>query len=330
MDRTERLLDLVTLLLDAKSPVTWAALARAFPDEYGTGSPEATDRKFSRDKAELLELGVPLRFEPGEDGSLGGYVVDKGAYLLPDLGLSAEELAVLYAAGAAALESGAFPGQRELEHALRKVSFFSDGHIPPPRVRVEATSAGRPIATTLETLWAAIGAKKFVTLTYASPKATTPTQRRVDPYGLALRRGSWWLVGFCHLRSAIRTFLVHRIVDCQANTSKPKSTDFALPEGYRLEEHLANWPWQHRFHEAETVEVRLSGALAEQAPVLFGDSGEADASGVTLTLKVTDRQALARYALSLGPHCVVSASPTLTALQSLATRLAQAHGATHG
>ena len=35
MDRTERLLDLVALLLDARDPVSFADLRELFPEEYG-------------------------------------------------------------------------------------------------------------------------------------------------------------------------------------------------------------------------------------------------------------------------------------------------------
>src|SRR5262249_13784170 len=105
MDRTERLLDLVALLLDAPEPVPFADLREAFPDDYG-GSRDAAERKLERDKAELLQLGVPLEFVPpgqDDDRELGGYRIDRAAYFLPDPKLTPEEAAALYAAGSAAL-----------------------------------------------------------------------------------------------------------------------------------------------------------------------------------------------------------------------------------
>ena len=44
MDRTERLLDLVALLLDAAEPVSFADLREAFPDDYG-GARESAERR---------------------------------------------------------------------------------------------------------------------------------------------------------------------------------------------------------------------------------------------------------------------------------------------
>src|SRR5512132_3375801 len=124
MDRTERLLDLVALLLDAHEPISWAQLREAFPEDYGSGSGEAAERKFERDKAELLELGIPIRYVQGDDEQDDGYVVDRESYYLPEVGLTPEELAVLFAAGSAALASGAFPGRQDLAHALRKIGFY--------------------------------------------------------------------------------------------------------------------------------------------------------------------------------------------------------------
>src|SRR5918996_6634672 len=127
MERTERLLDLVALLLDAREPISWAELREQFPDDYGKGSDEAAERKFERDKAELLELGIPIKWHQGDDEKKDGYVVERNAYYLPEVGLTPDELAVLYAAGSAALASGAFPGNHDLVHALRKIGFFAGG-----------------------------------------------------------------------------------------------------------------------------------------------------------------------------------------------------------
>src|SRR5688500_2664005 len=137
MDRTERLLDLVALLLDAREPISWAELREQFKDDYGRGSDEAAERKFERDKAELLELGIPIRWIQGDDEQRDGYVVERGSYYLPEVGLSPDELAVLYAAGSAAQASGAFPGSDDLAHALRKIGFFGGRDAPTPPLRME-------------------------------------------------------------------------------------------------------------------------------------------------------------------------------------------------
>lgn len=321
MDRTERLLNLVAFFLDARAPVSLEGIRDTFPDEY-TGTPEASQRKFERDKSELYELGIPLRFVQANDDEEGGYVLDREAYYLPEPGLTAEELAVLYAAGSAALTSGAFPGRQELAHALRKIGFFADEPVPTAQVRMELGDA-RELAPVLETLWEAIGAKKSVDLDYFSPRARSVTSRRVDPYGLALRRGVWNLVGYCHLRKELRTFFVHRIRRAQPNTARPRQADFTVPSDFSIDAHVANWPWQYRLHAPQQVTLALSAEYAPLAKPLFG----VEAHEGQVTVEATNLDALLTTALSLGAGAKVVAPETARArVQELAQKVLTSHG----
>ncbi len=313
MERTERLLDLVALLLDARQPVPWRQIRAAFPDDYGESlSEDAADRKFERDKSELLELGIPLAFvQAKDDDAPAGYVVDKNAYYLPEVGLKPDELAVLYAAGSAALASGAFPGSQDLAHALRKIGFFAGAPLPVPRVRLElgGIADSKGLSERLEQLWAAISANKFIDLQYFSPRKTETTERRVDPYGLALRRGLWSLVGYCHLRKGVRTFHVHRIQRLTVNSRAPRAADFEIPKSFKLEDYVATWPWQHRFHPPIEVSLQLKGDLAPLAHSLFGVPSTAAEDGAHVALKATDLDGLLKYVASLGCDAKVLGPP---------------------
>ncbi len=312
MDRTERLLDLVALFLDSQKPVTWDEIRDGFPDEY-SGSTETALRKFERDKAELLDLGIPLSWANENDQHQAGYVLDRNEYYLPEVGLTPEELAVLYAAGSAALASGAFPGRQDLAHALRKVGFYADGPLPTPRVRLElgAVADVSELPGRLEALWSAINAKKSVAIDYFSPHSQSVSTRRIDPWGLALRRGVWNVVGYCHLRKDIRTFYVHRIRRLQMNTLKPRAPDFEVPANFVLEEHVATWPWQHRFHPTMEVTVALKGELLPLAEQLFPAKARSTADGlsVEMTVPVTSLNGLITYVLSLGADARVIHPP---------------------
>ena len=328
MERTERLLDLLALLLDAHEPITWAELREAFPADYGTGSDEACERKFERDKAELLELGIPLTYSQSDDEQKDGYLVDRESYYLPEVGLTPEELAVLYAAGSAALASGAFPGRDHLAHALRKVGFFGGPSLPALRVRMELDPLqGGELAAHLEALWAAAAARKWVQLAYYSPRKDGVTERRVDPYGLALRRGTWSLVGHCHLRQGVRTFHVHRIRELKVNSSRPRSADFQVPADFRLEDHVASYAWQHRIHEPVEVSLHLSGELAPLATRIFpGARVEQKGERVQVTVVATYLDGLLRHALSLGAGCrVVSPPGAVEKLAQMAHQVLSAH-----
>lgn len=303
MDRTERLLDLVALLLDSKEPISWAAIRDAFPEDYKRGTDEACERKFERDKAELLELGIPVSYVQGDDDRRDGYVVDKESYYLPEVGLTAEEVAVLYAAGSAVLAAGAFPAQQDLAHALRKIGFYAGRELPTPKVRVElGQPASAEVAGRLEDLWAAAAARKSVQLSYFTPQRGEVTRRKVDPYGLALRQGIWSLVGFCHLRGGVRTFQVQRIREHAVNASRPRTPDFEVPASFRLDDYVASHPWQHRFHEPYDVEVQLTSDLVALGANLF-PGARLEGDRVFVPTRYLD--GLCRYALSLAPSCRV-------------------------
>src|SRR5260370_42137160 len=143
MDKTERLLDLVALLLDAREPVSFADLREQFADEYG-GPRSAAERKLERDKAELLQLGVPIEYvEPErlDERELGGYRIDRKAFFLPDPKLLPEEAAALYAAGAAALAAHDFPFPQDLVFAPPKISLAGSADTP------AANTAAPPLPT---------------------------------------------------------------------------------------------------------------------------------------------------------------------------------------
>jgi proteasome accessory factor B len=329
MERTERLLDLVALLLDAREPISWAELREHFPADYGGISDDAAERKFERDKAELLELGLPLTDIQGDVDRKDGYIVDRGAYYLPEVDLSKEELAVLYAAGSAALASGAFPGRDDLAHALRKIGFFAGDALPTPRVRMELGSAQSDpgLSARLEQLWDACATQKWVHIAYASPKQPSVTERRVDPYGLALRRGVWTLVGYCHLRQGLRTFHVQRIRELKVNTAKPRTPDFEVPADFTLDAHVAYYPWQHRFHEPMEVTLSLKGDPGQRAASLFpGAAVEPQGERVRARLNVTYLDGLMRFCMALGPDCRVEApEAAVTRVREMASRILERH-----
>jgi proteasome accessory factor B len=332
VDRTERLLDLVALLLDASEPVSFAELRELFPEEYG-GARASAERKLERDKAELLQLGVPVEyFEPRklEERELGGYQIDRKAFFLPDPKLLPEETAALYAAGAAALATRDFPFAQDLRFALRKISLAGSAPAAVGNAAARRLFIVRPgdpdRKGSLRALGDAVARRKRVHLVYQAPpslegKPGERTERDVDPYGLAFRGGSWRLVGYCHLRTAERVFVVDRIESLQVNEQKPNTPDFEIPKGFDAGAAAGKRPWQWLTRPAEEVTLRFapgSEMLAER--VFEAPSGK---------LSVTFLDGLLPTVLSYGDRVWIESPAAarariVKALASLSQKLAQA------
>ncbi len=316
MERAERLLDLVALFLNAREPLSWADIGEAFPAEYAAGSPEANIRKFERDKADLSELGISLVYVQGEEREKDGYRLDRGAYYLPELALPPDELAVLYASGAAALAGEAFPFRDDLAHALKKIAFAAG---EPPGVGRDwaraASSARRGglLSSRVAELSRAIASRKRVLLRYRSLQRGRVSKREVDPYGLAYRSGVWILAGHCHLRGDVRHFRVDRIVDLTVNAVRPKSPDFEVPADFRIEKVAAARPWEFGRGEGVEARLRLDRDLAFLADRTFAGARTIarDTGGVVLAVRVTDGEAFLRAVLPLGEGAEILGPPEL-------------------
>ena len=291
-DRSKRLLDLVMLLLRARTPVTYREIREQFPG-YQTANAEAGLRAFERDKADLLELGVPIRYiTPEEDDSLedGGYVIDLKRFRLPEVRLTADEVSalVLAASVARAIPGGTYP--KIVDLALRKLAFdlpetpdtptelFDTGRGPSPvLVHFPDTSTRAVTAKQLgehfATLEAATRFRKRVTMTYQAAGNGMTSRRDVDPYGLVYRESAWYLVGWCHLRVEVRSFRVDRIVEC-VMAPKPKSPDFERPPGFDVRAFTNRSPWTFATEPLEDVTLRLTPGAADAVNEDFGAGAE--------------------------------------------------------
>jgi proteasome accessory factor B len=296
LDRSKRLLDLVLLLLRARAPVTFREIRAQF-ESYQTVNIEAGLRAFERDKADLLELGVPVRYiTPDEDDALeeGGYVVELKRYRLPEVHLTTEEISALVLAASVAR---AVPGDdyaRIVDLALKKLAFDvpeapdTPSEWPPLAAAVtrrepvlvhfptQVTKQARELGDRFAALEMATRNHKRVTLEYRSASSGIPGTREVDPYGLFYRDGSWLLVGHCHLRKDVRSFRLDRILDLTI-AAKPKTPDFVRPPGFDVRAYAGRSPWTFRSSTVEEVELEIG---PEAAPTVNEDFG-ADAVRTT-------------------------------------------------
>jgi proteasome accessory factor B len=323
MQKAQRLLDLAAFLLRAAEPVSWREIQEQFPEDYGRSSGEAAIRKFERDKAELLELGIPIRYAAGDEDLPAGYLIDRDEFYLPDLRLPPEDLALLYLAGSAALAKGSFPYARDLAHALNKLSFAARAPGAEAAASVgrrlsagaeEGGEAEEPaVGVRLEELSRAVALKKRVHLAYEGAERRARTERDVDPYGLYQKAGAWYLVGWCHLRKAVRTFSLRRIRSLTVNATAPRSPDFAPRKDFRLADLATQEAWEFSVHAPQRCRVRLDAPLAPELVASFGPRARVkeDAEGAVVEVDATNAEALVRHVLSLGDRAELLAPRAL-------------------
>lgn len=311
-DRAERLLDLISFFLGTGArPVNWEELQAAFPD-YAEGSSEARIRKFERDKAELLEIGVPLVWVPPTDEEPGGYLLAAEDYYLRDLRLDPDEATLLSVAGAAALQQPDFPFRTDLAHALDKLVYAGAGAVRPAAPVVHLPGDGAA-AGVVEALGRAIASRKEIRIRYRSFRGEE-TVRTVEPWGLAWRRGAWFLVGHCRLRGGPRTFQAERIVELEVNAARPRQPDFDVPADFDVTAWVGRSPWQFAVHEPIEVELRLDPEVALLARARFGDDARIETlpgGGASVRLVARNAEAVVREALSLAPRAEVVAPAAL-------------------
>jgi proteasome accessory factor B len=335
VQKAQRLLDLAAFLLRAAEPVSWREIQEQFAEDYG-GSGEAAIRKFERDKAELLELGIPVRYLAGDEDLAAGYLIDRDEFYLPDLKLPPEDLALLYLAGSAALASGAFPYSRDLAHAMNKLSFAARApgaseaaalatlHLSGRGDEAPAAPAGL-----LEDLSQAVAHRKRVHLRYAGAERRARTERDVDPYGLFQRGGAWFLTGWCHLRKDLRTFHLGRIEALTVNPAAPRTADFSPRADLPLAEVATRETWEFTVHAPVRCKVRLDPPTPAEVRASFGPRARfKEEDGATLVeVDATNAEGLMRHVLSLGDRAELLAPRALRErtgqiLAGLARRLA--------
>ena len=225
--KTERLLNLVLVLLYARRPLAKAQIRQLVPQYGQSASTEAFERMFERDKDELRELGIPLVTEDidplHEDEP--GYRIHQREYALPDISFEPDELAVLGLASRTwAQASLAGPAAQALRK-LRAAGVERDG---------EALIGIEPRLRTTEPAFDAVkdGVLRRVPLRfdYRRPEADEPGERHVQPWSLVSWHGRWYLNAFDVDRDAPRVFRLSRIVGPVCTSGKAGS--FEVPEGH--------------------------------------------------------------------------------------------------
>ena len=318
MDRTERLLSLIASLVDAREPVPVETIRSWFPDDYEDVTDEAFSRKFERDKADLIELGIPLRHVVAGDGLEAGYLVDRDETYLPAVDFDADELTALTIAVTGVLSQAEFPYHRDLQRALDKIAMLSE----PERMAAARTAArrvqlnhpaqphGPALSAHLKDISDAITERRRLRMVYHTLYSGEVRERTVDPYALRCWRGRWAVVGYCHERADVRQFSLHRIRELAVvNGDAPQ---FEVPADFSLAAWQVQPPWRYRLHAPIAARVEVDPERAWIAESQLGAAAGTTSDGWTaFDVEVSNADGLVEWALRQGPAVRIAAPAAL-------------------
>lgn len=223
--KSERLMNLVIMLLVARTPVTKDRIREVI--EGYQGSPdEAFEKMFERDKAELRALGIPLELAAIDkyfDDELG-YRIARDSFELPEIDLEPDELAVLGLAARVWQHAGLAATTSHALVKLKAAGYEVDREaldVLQPRVEADDPAFDTVLQFTIS--------RTPITFEYRRPSDRTATQRHLEPWAVVTSRERWYVVGQDLDRGEPRMFRLSRIVGDVAKAGNPGS--FEVPAG---------------------------------------------------------------------------------------------------
>jgi predicted DNA-binding transcriptional regulator YafY len=292
-DRLERLLNLTATLLDTRRPLTLEEVADRVAPRYPDDR-SSRHRQFERDKETLRELGIEISVESVDPlgGAEVGYRIRPERYYLPDLELSDEERQALHVAVTAVRLEG-----DDAREALIKLGGLEGESAP--------AVADLPTSPVLGDLFDATAQRAPVTFSYRGE------QRDLEPYGVVLRLGHWYVVGHDRTRDAPRAFRVDRI-DGRVATGSPGR--FSVPDGFDPEQYLRDDPLLFGDDRPVRALVLVEAARAAWVAEQLGEQAveeRRDDGAIVVGLDVVNRDAFRSWLLGLLEYATVLDPPSM-------------------
>lgn len=257
------------------------------------------------------QLDAPLAYSSREHG----YYYTEEQYRLPAMDIRESDLFAIYLADKLLAQYENTPIHAGLISVFRKIEdSLPDKLAAGPGNDQTRFTVFPPFATVilpevLATVFACLRQSIRMEIDYKNPGGI-PMQRRVDPYHGVRFEGDWYVVGFCHLRQAVRTFSLARITAVRQLEERfivPADFDFSKLCGSHFGVHwgeeevevrilfapsVADYVRERQWHPSQTMEEQADGSLI-------------------LTLTVNHLLELKRWILSWGDGAQVLEPPDL-------------------
>lgn len=305
IDAVERILNLALLFVHARGPVTVDRVR----DEVA-GYPHDQDeaaflRMFERDKDELRAAGFEIVF----DEEAQSYALDTGGTFASPLELTDEESATLRLVGSALLGDPSFPLREPLRLALAKLAAET---VPDDRRADTVLADEEPGAqgAAAAVFAAAAENRKRVRFEYTNA-AGASRPHEIEPFGVFLHDGRWYVVGRDVDIDQERTYAIARSRDAVANASAPKTPDFERPADFDLSA-FVRLPFQYGPQDAEfEAVIRIDRPSAWRAGSLSAGRGSLAEveDGIEWRVPARSTGQLVRFVVENGPGLRLAGPP---------------------
>ncbi|OBF09436.1 WYL domain-containing protein [Mycobacterium sp. ACS4054] len=210
--KVERLVNLVIALLSTRGYISAEKIRSSVAGYSDSPSAEAFSRMFERDKNELRDLGIPL--EVGRASAMDpteGYRINRDAYSLPAVELTADEAAAVAVATQLWESPELITATQGALLKLRAAGVDVDPDAPVAIASPAGVPGLRGSEEVLGILLSAIDSRQAVQFPHRPSRAEPYSMRTVEPWGVVTEKGRWYLVGHDRDRGATRTFRLSRI-----------------------------------------------------------------------------------------------------------------------
>lgn len=280
---------------------------------------EISLRTVYRDISTLKNAGIPIIGDPGV-----GYSIMDG-YRLPPIMFNEGEAAALLTAekfigkitdkDTAAYYSNAMMKIKAILRSTEKQSL----EILEDSISVSSDNNWQN-KTYLQNLFKSIAAKNVLAIEYQKADGTD-SSRKLEPIGCYYQYNKWYLVAFCQLKKAYRTFIVNRIVSLQLLDQHFETEHINLQD--YINQQSDSWKAQQQL---QMIEISFNNSFvkfAEGRKYYFGFVEQTiEDNAVRMKFLNSSIEVMARWLLQFGNQATVIAPIELkNRLKTLATQL---------
>ena len=276
-------------------------------------------RTVYRDISTLKNAGIPIIGDPGI-----GYSIMDG-YRLPPLMFNEKEAAALFTAEKVIGKITDQETQAYYSNAMMKIKAILRSAEKQSLEVLENSVAisednNSQNKTYLQDIFKSITSKHILNIQYQKTDGSH-SNRKLEPIGCYHQYNSWYLIAFCQLKKAYRTFKVNRITSLQL-LEQHFDTEHINLKDY-IDRQSDSWKNQHQFQNIEISFNKSFVQHADRRKYYFGFVEQTiQDDTITMKFQYSSLEVIARWLLQFGNQATVIAPLELkNRLKTLANQL---------